>query len=304
MLRQARRSRSIEHFNKTSLVLYFILFRRSQYSVLYTVFSINILICVYITLYSMIDIPDRPNGTFLIRPSESQPGFYALNVVCNALVYACLIERRQTPRVGYGFAATQCWFDSLEEFVGHYAVHSLKENNPELCTTLLYPVHYRGLASASGSGGAPAPQLPGGGDLGLMGEDSLLLLAGGALQNTQYNYEHLALQESLSSSSLVTDAAGVTGAAQQHQLPGSSDCSTSAGVGSVAPGTSGVQQGASGSTKPVGATMGGLLQQPDVHFASAASSTTGSALTSSHHHVSTTSSARAGVTSPPTDGDH
>lgn len=77
------------------------------------------------------------DGTFLIRPSETKAGFYALSLVCRNKVHNCLIECRDGM---YGFAGTDVRFKSLVEFVVHYSYNSLKDHNPDLDATLRHPV--------------------------------------------------------------------------------------------------------------------------------------------------------------------
>ncbi|KAL3083780.1 hypothetical protein niasHT_036773 [Heterodera trifolii] len=87
---------------------------------------------------------EQKDGVFLIRPSTSHPGFYALEIAKDGNVHSCLIEYRD-PRTmpehcgGYGFANTQMLFASLVDFVRYYANTSLKEHNPMLDTTLKTP---------------------------------------------------------------------------------------------------------------------------------------------------------------------
>ncbi|KFD52078.1 hypothetical protein M514_07060 [Trichuris suis] len=86
---------------------------------------------------STVRLADRPNGTFLIRPSESRKGYYALSIVCNGRIFHCLIERKNGC---FGFAGTDALFSSLNDLVFHYSINSMKEHNPNLDTTLVQPV--------------------------------------------------------------------------------------------------------------------------------------------------------------------
>ncbi|KAL0810745.1 hypothetical protein ABMA28_010063 [Loxostege sticticalis] len=81
----------------------------------------------------------KPQGTFLIRPKST--GQLALSVCCNNMVNHCIIFKTER---GYGFAETYdpiCHYRTLNEFVLHYAVNSLEEQNDHLKTTLKYPVN-------------------------------------------------------------------------------------------------------------------------------------------------------------------
>lgn len=79
----------------------------------------------------------KRDGTFLIRASETRPGYFALSLTCKNRVHSCLIECRNGK---YGFAGTDALFGSIVEFVQHYSYTSLKGHNPELDTTLRHPV--------------------------------------------------------------------------------------------------------------------------------------------------------------------
>uniref|UniRef100_A0A914VUX2 SH2 domain-containing protein n=1 Tax=Plectus sambesii TaxID=2011161 RepID=A0A914VUX2_9BILA len=83
------------------------------------------------------------DGVFLIRPSESKPGFHALSVSCKGRIFHCLVEYRppEAGEGGYGFEHTSLLFPTLVDFVRHYAVHSLRDHNPELDTRLTHPVY-------------------------------------------------------------------------------------------------------------------------------------------------------------------
>ncbi|KAL3097785.1 hypothetical protein niasHS_000520 [Heterodera schachtii] len=97
-----------------------------------------------ILIQSLLPNLEQKDGVFLIRPSTSHPGFYALEIAKDGNVHSCLIEYRD-PRTmpehcgGYGFANTQMLFASLVDFVRYYANTSLKEHNPMLDTTLKTP---------------------------------------------------------------------------------------------------------------------------------------------------------------------
>lgn len=82
-------------------------------------------------------LTNKRDGTFLIRPSETRPGYFALSLICKSRVHNCLIECRNGQ---YGFAGAEALFGSLVEFVQHYSYNSLKDHNCELDTTLRHPV--------------------------------------------------------------------------------------------------------------------------------------------------------------------
>uniref|UniRef100_A0A914I7A4 SH2 domain-containing protein n=1 Tax=Globodera rostochiensis TaxID=31243 RepID=A0A914I7A4_GLORO len=72
----------------------------------------------------------QKDGVFLIRPSSSHPGFYAMEISKDGNVHSCLIEYRD-PRT----SPEHCGVD----FVRYYANTSLKEHNVMLDTTLKTP---------------------------------------------------------------------------------------------------------------------------------------------------------------------
>ncbi|CAD5206157.1 unnamed protein product [Bursaphelenchus okinawaensis] len=83
------------------------------------------------------------NGIFLIRPSSSKPGCYAMAISMNEKVLNCLIDYRapseseNTP--GYGFFNTNLFYSTLSDFVRYYSQVTLNEHNPHLATTLRIP---------------------------------------------------------------------------------------------------------------------------------------------------------------------
>ena len=78
----------------------------------------------------------RPDGTFLVRKSEKFPNQYTLSFMCGAVIRHCLILRSV-----YGFGLKEPYkYPTLQQFVLHYAKHSLSEFNWKLNTTLKYPV--------------------------------------------------------------------------------------------------------------------------------------------------------------------
>uniref|UniRef100_A0A1I8ANM8 SH2 domain-containing protein n=1 Tax=Steinernema glaseri TaxID=37863 RepID=A0A1I8ANM8_9BILA len=86
--------------------------------------------------------PSRRDGIFLIRPSNTKQGFYALSITCSGAIHHCLIEYRDYrspgPK-GYAFLNTQQFFATLVDFVRFYAYNSLKDHNPDLDVLLTIP---------------------------------------------------------------------------------------------------------------------------------------------------------------------
>ena len=89
-------------------------------------------------------------GTFLLRNSNSKPGWLALSIVCNNTIMHCLVERDDAGYYCFNMATSYDpnvptfrppTFRSIEDFVNFYRYHSLNEHNPRLDTALLCPVH-------------------------------------------------------------------------------------------------------------------------------------------------------------------
>ncbi|KAK6110898.1 SH2 domain family protein [Brugia pahangi] len=86
--------------------------------------------------------PDNSNGIFLIRPSQSQAGHYALTISNENHIFNCLIEYRDLKHPessGYAFLNTKLFFTSLVDFVRYYSHCSMKEHNAQLDTKLRIP---------------------------------------------------------------------------------------------------------------------------------------------------------------------
>uniref|UniRef100_A0A8R1TSR2 SH2 domain-containing protein n=1 Tax=Onchocerca volvulus TaxID=6282 RepID=A0A8R1TSR2_ONCVO len=86
--------------------------------------------------------PDNSNGIFLIRPSQSQAGHYALTISNENHIFNCLIEYRDLKHPessGYAFLNTKLFFSSLVDFVRYYSHCSMKEHNAQLDTKLKIP---------------------------------------------------------------------------------------------------------------------------------------------------------------------
>ena len=86
-------------------------------------------------------IGEESDGIFLIRPSQSNEGFFALVVSSGGHVHNCLIEYStdKADYSGYAFHNTNLYFASLVDFVRYYSFISLKEHNEQLDTRLLLP---------------------------------------------------------------------------------------------------------------------------------------------------------------------
>lgn len=114
---------------------------------------------------NILNKPGVKEGTYLVRPSETRPGFYALSIWHKSRVQSCLIEQKLFPPVAttndanhastagqqpastatddskcrFGFAGAERWFDSLVDLVKFYSYNSLKTHNQSLDTALVFP---------------------------------------------------------------------------------------------------------------------------------------------------------------------
>lgn len=82
------------------------------------------------------------DGIFLIRPSQSKLGYFALTITKDTIVHSCLVEykeARKSDYCGYAFLNTNMFFSSLMDFVRYYSKISLIEHNAQLDTCLMYP---------------------------------------------------------------------------------------------------------------------------------------------------------------------
>lgn len=83
------------------------------------------------------------NGVFLVRPSQTRSGFFALSISMGRGIQSALIEYKDPARggdiCGYGFHNTDMFFSTLPDFIRYYTAYSLKEHNPVLDTTLGIP---------------------------------------------------------------------------------------------------------------------------------------------------------------------
>jgi len=98
-------------------------------------------------------LANKPNGTFLVRPSALGP--HALSIVCNGVVNHCIIYQGER---GFGFAEPFNIYKSMKDLVLHYASNSLEEHNEELKTCLMYPV-FSIVANRESAGGAVITRL-------------------------------------------------------------------------------------------------------------------------------------------------
>ncbi|KHN70821.1 Phosphatidylinositol 3-kinase regulatory subunit alpha [Toxocara canis] len=86
--------------------------------------------------------PNNSDGIFVIRPSSSQAGHYALTISNDNRIYNCLIEHRDVKHpesCGYAFLNTKLFFPTLVDFVRYYSHCSMKEHNSQLDTRLKIP---------------------------------------------------------------------------------------------------------------------------------------------------------------------
>ena len=87
-------------------------------------------------------LASKADGTFLIRRSAAGSAPFALSIAYRKVdkggVGHILIHRSER---GFGFTEPYLLFPTLNDLVIHYAGHSLEEHNPQLTTTLAYPLH-------------------------------------------------------------------------------------------------------------------------------------------------------------------
>jgi len=80
------------------------------------------------------------DGVFLIRPSASKPGYFAMVVSMNNTIYNCLIEYRapkpNNDSCGYAFLNTNLFYTTLADFIRYYSLVTLREHNEHLNTVL------------------------------------------------------------------------------------------------------------------------------------------------------------------------
>ncbi|VDD86988.1 unnamed protein product [Enterobius vermicularis] len=105
--------------------------------------------------------PENPDGIFVIRPSQSQEGHFALTVSKDNRILHCLIEQsfvfvialikdfnfvrdtKHPEACGFGFHNTDIFFPTIVDLVRYYTHYSLKKHNQQLDTRLRIPV-FRG----------------------------------------------------------------------------------------------------------------------------------------------------------------
>uniref|UniRef100_A0A0K0DWC8 Phosphatidylinositol 3-kinase regulatory/accessory subunit n=1 Tax=Strongyloides stercoralis TaxID=6248 RepID=A0A0K0DWC8_STRER len=83
--------------------------------------------------------PDDSDGIFLIRPSFTKQGCYALSLSVKGNIRHCLVEYSNSPDIeqcGYGFMNSNLYFPSMVDFVKYYYHNSMKDHNTELDITL------------------------------------------------------------------------------------------------------------------------------------------------------------------------
>lgn len=92
---------------------------------------------------ALLSRPGVKDGTFLIRASETRPGFFALSLWLKGAIQNILIEqKRQVPGESasqFGLLGAERYFRSLLDLVRFYSYNSLAAHNQGLDTTLVYP---------------------------------------------------------------------------------------------------------------------------------------------------------------------
>lgn len=81
-----------------------------------------------------------PSGTFLVRSSRSKDDSFVLSVVANSKVRHCLIDKSGEEYCFHPPGPQRQTYSSLCDLVMDYRHKSLVKHNPELNTSLIYPV--------------------------------------------------------------------------------------------------------------------------------------------------------------------
>lgn len=81
-----------------------------------------------------------PSGTFLVRSSKSKDNSFVLSVVANSKVRHCLIDKIDEEYCFHPPGPQRQNYSSLCDLVMDYRHKSLVKHNPELNTSLIYPV--------------------------------------------------------------------------------------------------------------------------------------------------------------------
>jgi len=85
-------------------------------------------------------LSNKVDGTFLIRRSTTGSAPFALSIAYRGVTSGIgHIQILRSDR-GFGFTEPYLLFSSLVDLFLHYATHSLEEHNPDLTTTLAYPL--------------------------------------------------------------------------------------------------------------------------------------------------------------------
>jgi len=98
-----------------------------------------------------------PDGTFLIRESDSRPGEYSLSVKYNNVIKHIKVNRKGNM---YDLAPDAKAFPSIQEMVDHFRTHSLNRHFPGMETTLSIPFKVaktKGMFGKSSGGGDTGP---------------------------------------------------------------------------------------------------------------------------------------------------
>lgn len=83
-------------------------------------------------------LKDKVDGTFMIRESNRRPGEWAVALKHRGSVKH--IEVKRGPDGCFGFAINYTSYPTLVDLVRHYHQHTLQVHNPELDTTLKFPL--------------------------------------------------------------------------------------------------------------------------------------------------------------------
>lgn len=81
-----------------------------------------------------------PSGTFLVRSSKTKQNSFALSVVANSMVRHCLIDKVEEGYCFHPYGPERQTYPSLCDLVMDYRHKKLLRHNPELDTTLIFPV--------------------------------------------------------------------------------------------------------------------------------------------------------------------
>ncbi|XP_020619580.1 phosphatidylinositol 3-kinase regulatory subunit gamma-like [Orbicella faveolata] len=83
-------------------------------------------------------LKNKVDGTFMIRKSNSRPGNWAVSLKHRGCVKHILVERG--PEGFFGLSVKCTTYPTLVDLVRHYHENTLQVHNPELDTTLKFPL--------------------------------------------------------------------------------------------------------------------------------------------------------------------